>query len=64
VLRAMRVPFPYLHGAVRLSLSRTTTTNDIASVLDALPGVVAKLRDANDYRIGQRTDQPIEAGVA
>ena len=44
VLRAMRVPRPYLHGALRFSLGRSTTAGDIDYVLDILPGIVARAR--------------------
>lgn len=44
VLRAMRVPKPYLHGALRFSLGRMTTADDVDYVLDILPGIVAQAR--------------------
>ena len=44
VLRAMRVPKPYLHGALRLSLGRSTTADDVDYVLDILPDIVAQAR--------------------
>ncbi|MGA8172660.1 MAG: cysteine desulfurase NifS [Methylocystis sp.] len=45
VLRAMRVPDDALHGAVRFSLSRENTVEEIDEVLRTLPGVVTKLRE-------------------
>jgi cysteine desulfurase len=45
VLRAMNVPPIALQGAIRFSLSRDTTDEDIARVLDILPGLVAKARE-------------------
>jgi cysteine desulfurase len=44
VLRAMRVPRLYLHGALRFSLGRSTTANDVDYVLDILPDIVAQAR--------------------
>ena len=44
VLRAMRVPRPYLHGALRFSLGRSTTADDVDYVLDILPDIVAQAR--------------------
>jgi cysteine desulfurase len=44
VLRAMDVPEGYLHGALRFSLGRSTTTEDIRYVLDILPGIVDNAR--------------------
>jgi cysteine desulfurase len=44
VLRAMKLPATALHGAIRLSLSRESTDEDVDWVLEVLPGIVAKLR--------------------
>ncbi|MBG0802562.1 cysteine desulfurase NifS [Methylocystis sp. H4A] len=45
VLRAMNVPDEALHGAIRFSLSRENTIEEIDDVLETLPGIVAKLRE-------------------
>jgi cysteine desulfurase len=44
VLRAMKLPGTYLHGAVRLSLSRETTAEEVSRVIALMPGIVSKLR--------------------
>jgi cysteine desulfurase len=44
VLRAMNVRPTALHGAVRFSLSRETTAEEIDLVLEVLPEIVARLR--------------------
>jgi len=44
VLRAMGVPAPYLYGALRCSLGRGTTLDDIEYVLEILPGIVQHAR--------------------
>ena len=44
VLRAMKVPFGYLRGAVRFSFSRDNSENDVDRVLDVLPQMVSDLR--------------------
>lgn len=44
VLRAMNVPSTALRGAIRLSLSRENTSDDVDRVLEVLPGIIAKLR--------------------
>ena len=44
VLRAMGIDDRIAHGAVRFSLSRFTTPDEIAKVLEILPGVIAHLR--------------------
>ena len=44
VLLAMGVPAEYAHGAIRFSLSRYTTENDLDRALAILPGVIERLR--------------------
>jgi cysteine desulfurase len=44
VLRAMKVPFAFLRGAVRFSFSRENTDHDVQRVLDVLPQSVKDLR--------------------
>lgn len=45
VLRAMNVPEEALHGAIRFSLSRENTIEEVDDVLETLPGIVARLRE-------------------
>jgi cysteine desulfurase len=45
VLVAMKVPSTALHGAIRLSLSRENTDEEIDRVLTALPEIIAKVRE-------------------
>jgi cysteine desulfurase len=44
VLSAMGVPVNVAQGSLRFGLGRSTTDDDIAHVLDILPGVVERLR--------------------
>lgn len=44
VLRAMNVPVTALRGAIRFSLSRDNTIDDVVCVLNVLPEIVARLR--------------------
>jgi len=44
VLRAMNVPVTALRGAIRFSLSRDTTIDDVVCVLNLLPDIIARLR--------------------
>lgn len=44
VLRAMNLPATALHGALRLSLSRENTREDVDRVLEVLPEIVGRLR--------------------
>ena len=49
VLRAMKVPFTAVHGSVRFSLSRFNTDEDIDTVLEVFPQIVANLRKLSPY---------------
>lgn len=51
VLRAMGVPFTHVHGSVRFSLSRYTTSGDIDLVLEKLPGIIQKLREMSPFSV-------------
>ncbi len=44
VLRAMNVPMTALRGAIRFSLSRDNTIDDVVRVLNLLPEIIARLR--------------------
>jgi len=52
VLRAMGVAFTAIHGAIRFSLSRDTTTEDIDHVLAVLPNIVARARSVSLFAGG------------
>jgi cysteine desulfurase len=45
VLTAMGIPVEDAHGSLRLTLGHSTTEEDIALVVDRLPGIVQKLRE-------------------
>ncbi len=49
VLRAMGVPFTYAHGSVRLSLSRFNTEQEVAFVVERLPGIIERLRSISPF---------------
>ena len=44
ILRAMKVPFSHLRGAVRFSLSRESCDRDVERVLEVLPKMVKELQ--------------------
>ena len=44
VLRAMNVPPAALRGAIRFSLARDNTIDDVVCVLNLLPDIIARLR--------------------
>ena len=49
VLRAMGIPYTAAHGAIRFSLSRYNTMEEVDFVLGKLPPVIAKLREISPY---------------
>ena len=49
VLRAMGVPYTAAHGAIRFSLSRYNTKEEIETVIRVLPPIVARLREISPY---------------
>ncbi|VAX12371.1 Cysteine desulfurase =_ NifS [hydrothermal vent metagenome] len=49
VMRAMDIPFTAAHGSVRFSLSRYSNMEEIESVIEAMPPIVAKLRKLSPY---------------
>ncbi|MGC2778362.1 MAG: cysteine desulfurase NifS [Bradyrhizobium sp.] len=61
VLRAMNVPPDLLRGAVRFSLSRDTTADDIERVLHVLPDIVSRLRETSPAWLQHHPSQSADA---
>jgi cysteine desulfurase len=61
VLRAMNVPFTAVHGSVRFSLSRYTTDEEIDTVIEVFPEIVASLRRLSPYWDTERDSPTPEA---
>jgi len=59
VLRALGVPFTAMHGSIRLSFSAYTTEEEVRTIADVFPQVVANLRMMSPYW-DQKTNQPRE----
>ena len=49
VLRAMSLPYTAAHGAIRFSLSRYNTQNEVDFVLEKLPPIIERLREISPY---------------
>ena len=49
VLRAMGLPYTAAHGTSRFSLSRFNTAAEIDKVIEALPPIIAQLREISPY---------------
>jgi len=54
VLSAMGVPMAYKQGAIRFSLSRYNTDADIDRTLEAVPKVIARLREISPFGPGKK----------
>jgi cysteine desulfurase len=49
VLRAMNIPYTAAHGAIRFSFSRDNTEADVDAVIEAVPPIIAKLREISPF---------------
>jgi cysteine desulfurase len=49
VLRAMGIPFTFVHGSLRLSLSRYNTDEDIDYILENIPPIINRLREISPF---------------
>lgn len=49
VLRAMGVPFTAAHGAIRFSLSRYNTEEEVDFVLEKMPPIIQEIRSISPY---------------
>jgi cysteine desulfurase len=45
----MGIPYTAAHGAIRFSLSRYNTMDEVDFVLEKLPPVIARLREISPY---------------
>ncbi|AWL98726.1 cysteine desulfurase NifS [Bradyrhizobium amphicarpaeae] len=64
VLRAMNVPLQALRGAIRFSLSRETTADEIDHVLHALPDILSKLRASSPSWQQRASDTSLPAELS
>ena len=55
VLRAMGVPFTLTHGSIRFSLSRYNNAAEVDYVIEALPPIIARLRQITPFNAGCAT---------
>jgi cysteine desulfurase len=49
VLKAMGIPFTFLQGSIRFSLSRYNTEKDIDYIIKNLPPIISRLREISPY---------------
>ena len=51
VLRAMGIPFTFIQGSIRFSLSRYNNDNDIDYIIEHLPPIIERLRRISVYGV-------------
>ena len=49
ILRAMGIPFTFIQGSIRFSLSRYNTEKDIDHIIAHLPAIIKELREISPY---------------
>jgi cysteine desulfurase len=49
VLRAMGLPYTAAHGTIRFSFSHYNTIEEVDTVLEKLPPIIARLREISPY---------------
>lgn len=49
VLKAMNIPFTAAHGSIRFSLSRYNSEEDVDTIIEVFPEIVASLRKISPY---------------
>jgi cysteine desulfurase len=62
VLQAMGVPLSRSKGSLRFSLGQDNTEADVDRVLEKLPAIVSRLRDASPEALGQAEERLASAG--
>jgi cysteine desulfurase len=45
----MKIPYTAAHGAIRFSLSRDTTDQEVDRVLDVMPPIIERLRSLSPF---------------
>ena len=49
VLKAMGIPFTFVQGSIRFSLSRYNTEEDIDHIIASLPPIIGRLREISPF---------------
>jgi cysteine desulfurase len=52
-LRAMNIPYTLAQGSIRFSLGRYNTDEEIAYVLEVLPGIIIRLAKMSPYDLAE-----------
>jgi cysteine desulfurase len=64
VLRAMNIPYTATHGAIRFSLSRDSTDDEVDHVLAVTPAIVDKLRGISPFWSKEGAPQAFDPAYA
>lgn len=64
VILALGRPYEYAHASIRFTLGRSTTEEDVAYVLDVLPGITEKLRKISPVRLELDAQKTVGSGAA
>jgi cysteine desulfurase len=64
VLRAMNIPYTAAHGAIRFSLSRDSTDDEVDHVLAVTPAIVDKLRGISPFWSKEGAPQAFDPAYA
>ena len=64
VLRAMNIPYTAAHGAIRFSLSRDSTDDEVDHVLAVMPDIVDKLRGISPFWSKEGAPQAFDPAYA
>jgi cysteine desulfurase len=64
VLRAMNIPYTAAHGAIRFSLSRESTDDEVDHVLSVMPAIVDKLRGISPFWSKEGAPQAFDPAYA
>jgi cysteine desulfurase len=64
VLRAMKIPYTAAHGAIRFSLSRDSTDDEVDHVLAVMPVIVDKLRGISPFWSKEGAPQAFDPAYA
>ncbi|MBI4434602.1 aminotransferase class V-fold PLP-dependent enzyme [Candidatus Uhrbacteria bacterium] len=64
VILAIGRPYEYAHASIRFTLGRSSTVEDIAYVLEVLPGIVEKLRKISPVKLDLGQQAVIGSGAS
>jgi len=64
VIVAIGRPYEYAHASIRFTLGRSTTDEDVAYVLEVLPGITEKLRKISPVKLDLDAGKAVGSGAS